>query len=216
MKRMLVILLGLALCAAPAMGGTQSLGPTSGQAPVAPTGEPPEGGRWLIEDGSFEEGNCAYGSWWTCTSNTDCEWIVDPSPIWGYPAYDGYNAAWLGGFCNDQPNSNSFCQDVFLWGCLGGWIEWKWMGWVQNNDGNTMRVTVDGDVIFEKVMTTADHTVGTWGTLWAEAWQYNGTYELCFEFEATTGANMLIDYVTMAYSPTAVMPASISTVKSLY
>ncbi len=216
MTRVLLAMLALALLSLPAAAAEQSLGPVASQAPVLPTGEPPVGGRWLIEDGSFENGECGAGSSWTCTSNTSCQWIVDPLSAWGYPAYDGTYAAWLGGFCGEEPNSNSFCQDVFIEGCLGGWLEWKWMGYVENNDGNTMRITLNGGVVFEKVMTTADHTYGTWGTLWAELWPYYGMYELCFEFEATTGANMLIDYVTMAYSPTAVAPTSFSAVKSLY
>lgn len=214
MKALLMTLLALFAIAAPALA-LQSLGPAATQAPVAPQDDPLSGARWLINDGSFENGECGAGSSWDCTTNTSCQWIIDPLPIWGYPAYDGTMAAWLGGFCG-TPNSNSFCQEVFIYGCTGGWLEWKWMGYVENNDGNTMRVTLDGDVIFEKVMTTADHTYGTWGTLWVDVWQYVGDYELCFEFEATTGANMLIDYVTMGYSPTAVEPTSLSAVKSLY
>ena len=215
MKRLLLATAMLMLLVTGA-AAQQSLGPEATQAPVTPTGDPPMGGRWLIEDGSFENGECGAGSSWDCTSNTSCSWILDPLPVWGYPAYHGTYAAWLGGFCGG-PNSNSFCQDVYLNGCPGGgWIEWKWMGYVENNDGNTMRVTLDGAVIFEKVMTTADHTYGTWGTLWVDVWQYYNTHYLCFEFEATTGANMLIDYVTNAYSPTAVGPTSLSFVKSLY
>lgn len=219
MNRLLMTTLAL-LALVSSAAAQQSLGPEATQEPVAPQGDPPPGGRWPIEDGSFENGECDAGSSWTCITNQpDCgSWILDPLPAWGYPAYHGTYAAWLGGFCNGQPNSNAFCQEVFLGGCIGSsWLQWKWMGYVPNNDGNRMRVTVDGDVVFEKVLTIADHTYPMWGTLWIDVWGFwPDMHELCFEFEATTGANMLIDYIEASYSPTAVEPTSLSVVKSLY
>ena len=43
----------------------------------------------LVNDGSFEFGECGAGSAWECITNTTCAWIIDPLAVWGYPAYDG-------------------------------------------------------------------------------------------------------------------------------
>lgn len=179
-----------------------------------------EQGRGLVNDGSFEFGECDAGSAWTCTSSTTCFWIIDPTAVWGYPAYDGVFCAWLGGFCG-EPNSNSFCQTIFFDGTD---ISFFWMGYVENGGtGNTMFVKVDGNVVFEHEMQLEDHTYGTWGYSpdafgLIDVSDYCGSdHELCLEFVATDGANVLVDYVELNGScGTATEEASFSTVKALY
>ncbi|MBM4118201.1 hypothetical protein FJ251_10765 [bacterium] len=107
-------------------------------------------------------------------------------------------AAWLGGFCG-TPNSNSFCQDVFL---ESAQLRWRWMGYVaEGHASNFVYVKFNGDIIWAKEMTwPEDHTYGTWEVMTIEGVylpEGTNTYEVCFEFEATNGANMLIDYVEM-------------------
>ncbi len=158
----------------------------------------------LVNDGSFEDGNCAGGSAWTCTSSTGCEWIVDPLGAWGYPAYDGVNTAWLGGFCGD-PNENSFCQDIYFDAI---YLDWYWMGYV-NSECSSVLVTVDGTPLVNYAMDLGDHTYGSWNS--ASGWivgpdgldvsaYFGGTHQLCFEWDrglcgAGENDNMLIDYV---------------------
>ncbi len=217
-RSILMFVCVLILAATIASAGQRNLGPESEQPPMENhEGELGYGARSLINDGSFEFGECDAGSAWTCTANNDCSWIVDPTGSWGYSAYDGALVAWLGGFCGTDPNSNSFCQDIqFEDWCGGGFKTWQWMGYVANEDGNTMYITVDGNIVFEKEMTLADHTYGIWGELWFDTHEYYGVHNLCFEFVATTGANMIVDYISTFWSPTATEATSFSTLKSRY
>jgi len=171
----------------------------------------------LINDGSFEFGECGAGSAWTCTTNTTCAWIVDPLPVWGYPAYDGILCGWLGGFCGD-PNSNSFCQDILF---DGSELSWYWMGYVEADSGNAVYVTVDGNVVWELFLGLEHHTYGIWqntgdtlGNADVAAYM-GGTHNLCMEFVATDGANMLIDYLELM-GGTAAEDMDFSSVKALY
>ncbi len=161
----------------------------------------------LVNDGSFEDGTCGAGSAWTCYTDTACEYIVDPSSAWGYPAYDGILAAWLGGYCSGSPNTNSFCQDIYF---DARYLDWYWMGYV-NDECGAMEVRIDGSLVFEHPMVMADHTLGTWnsasGTLagadGVDVHDYfDGTHELCFAWSRGScgvgdNDNMLIDYVTL-------------------
>ena len=49
-------------------------------------------------DGSFEQGPPP-ASGWMEVSNNACEWILDPTSIWGLPAYHGTYAFRAGGLC---------------------------------------------------------------------------------------------------------------------
>ena len=177
----------------------------------------------LVNDGSFEFGECDLGSAWTCTTNTTCAWILDPIAVWGYPAYDGVLVAWLGGFCG-TPNSNSFCQDLFI---DGHYLDWYWMGYVNSGCG-TVYVSVDGTYVFTHTLLLSEHTYGTWNTA-SSYWgaidlnAYCGTtVNLCLEEtdcgDGANNDNMLVDYVTLDTSCDiiATEDASISTVKALY
>lgn len=176
----------------------------------------------LIHDGSFEFGDCGEGSAWTCADNTTCSWILDPQSVWGYPAYDGALCAWLGGFCG-TPNSNSFCQEVFL----DGWtLDWYWMGYV-NSECGEVTITADGEEIWSHTMQFSEHTFGRWypaSRFWPELdiTAYCGTwFELCFIWTAcedgVSNDSMLIDYVTVRDACNdPVAKSSISTVKARY
>ncbi len=199
-----LFLIGCLLLALPALAWEQTPAPgfiPSGGGSANTSDGAREG---LVNDGSFEDGNCAGGSAWTCASSTGCEWITDPSGAWGYPAYDGINAAWLGGFCGD-PNENSFCQDIYF---DANYLDWYWMGYV-NNECASVLVTVDGTPLVDYAMDLGDHTYGTWNS--ASGWivgpdgldvgaYAGGTHELCFVWDrslcgADGNDNMLIDYV---------------------
>lgn len=177
----------------------------------------------LVNDGSFEFGECGAGSAWTCTTNTTCTWILDPIAVWGYPAYDGVLVAWLGGFCG-TPNSNSFCQSLYI---DGKYLDWKWMGYVNSACG-TVYVKVNGGTVWSHLLQLSEHTYGTWNNasaFWGniDLSAYCGqTVNLCLEETAcpdgANNDNMLVDYVTLNVSCDiiATEDASISTVKALY
>lgn len=171
----------------------------------------------LINDGSFEFGECDDGSAWTCTSNTSCSWIIDPSLIWGYAAYDGNLCAWLGGYCGADFNSNSFCQEIFF---DGTYLDWYWMTYA----GSQIRISVDGIEVFHH---WATDTYGEWNSA-SEVWldgepgvdvsDWCGqSAVLCFANQTITRSSMLIDYITLTQScVTPVEPSSFSTIKTRY
>lgn len=172
----------------------------------------------LVNDGSFEFGECEAGSAWTCTTDTECSWIINPVPIWGYAAYEGELCAWLGGYCGPL-NSNSFCQDLFIDGIL---VDWYWMGYGGPGIGS---LTIDGATVWR--VNGAPHTYGTWNSAsatWGEVdvSTYCGqTVNLCFEWSAIPNAayngSLLIDLVTLSEScATSVESVSMSTVKAAY
>lgn len=215
----------LALAAATAQGaqtltrdGVVALGGAS-----APAGSRP----WiLVNDGSFEFGECELGSAWTCASTAGCSWILDPLYAWGYPAYEGQLAAWLGGFCNGAPSSHSFCQELFMpdasW---GSWLlGWQFMGYV-NGACSTMLLTIDGQESWRHTMRAQDHTFGTWSQ-WGEEVGFSAypgiAHTICFEWEpcpdGVDNDNMLIDYVMIDYwvADIATAQSSFSTIKAHY
>ena len=180
----------------------------------------------LINDGSFENGICDDGSSdWTCTSNTTCFWILDPIPVIGYPAYDGVQIAWLGGFCG-TPNSNTFCQSIFV---DGMYLDFYWMGHDGSDGvgGGYMYVSFDGNVAFDHVFVSPDdHTFGSWNSassFWGQidvSAFCGATHELCLGWIAPadgTNDNFFMDYVTLEEPcGTATSETTFSNVKSLY
>jgi hypothetical protein len=173
----------------------------------------------FVDDRSFEDGLCGAGSSWTCWTDTSCpNWIIDPMPLWGVPAHDGTYVAQLGGSCDDELNSNSFCQELYIdWGC-GMWLSWSWMGIVAGDNPGTFSVTVSGaEVVEYEPMGTVVDTEGTWEAGWVFIGTGVGFYTFCFEFEAGSDESaMLIDSVSHLISPTPIHPLSFSAVKSLY
>lgn len=186
--------------------------------------------RSLVNDGSFEFGECESGSEWTCWSTTSCEWIVNPIDTWGYPAYDGINAAWLGGFCDGKANNNSYCQEYFN-ACMH--LNFYFSSYI-NSGCSQFTITMRGNTVHSRTMEFDDHNYGTWETA-ASYWglidisAYIGmTSELCFLWTAcgedTNGDgypdedndNILIDciYGSECQLPTEVY--SFSLVKTLY
>lgn len=156
---------------------------------------------YLINDGSFENGECDLGSSWTCwtTEPGDVSRILDPLGVWGYPAYDGTYATWLGGFYGGNPVSNSVCQAITV---NDSTLTFWWMGYVTDENSNWMYVKLDGDTVYSKLMTLADHTYGTWDQISVDVGAYvGGVHELCLEFAHEDGANMLVDYIELGESP---------------
>jgi hypothetical protein len=64
----------------------------------------------LVPDGGFENGPPP-SSLWTEQTNTTCEWILDPTPVWGIPAHTGTFAFWAGGYCG-TPNTDVVMQSI--------------------------------------------------------------------------------------------------------
>jgi hypothetical protein len=64
----------------------------------------------LVRDGGFENGPPP-ASLWREKTNTTCEWILDPTPVWGIPAHTGTYAFWAGGYCGPA-NTNQISQPV--------------------------------------------------------------------------------------------------------
>jgi hypothetical protein len=175
----------------------------------------------LVNDGSFEFGTCDAGSAWTCTSTTAYSWILDPINIWGYSAYDGDLAAWLGGYYEGIASAQTFCQELYIDGL---YLDWYWMGYISATPSGVVNVTVNGQIVWTHTMQASDHTYGTWNT----ASSYWGavnlpcrqTATLCFENLPSSDNvtdNMLIDYVTVyGECYLATKTTSFSTVKALY
>ncbi|MBI3734301.1 MAG: hypothetical protein HY259_12735 [Chloroflexi bacterium] len=65
----------------------------------------------LINDGGFESG--PQGGVWTEASSTSCEWVLDPTSIFGIPAHSGTYAWWAGGYCG-VANSDGISQSVTI------------------------------------------------------------------------------------------------------
>lgn len=179
----------------------------------------------LVPAGSFEEctAGCVGGSscTWLCTANNPAEWIIDPSIPgngWSVDAYDGNLVAWLGGFYGGVPNQNKFCETIWI---VGDCIAWRWMGFVpEGHTGNIVRVTLDGEVVFEKELRyPEDHTYPEWQTLMIDnVYDHCCSPEFCIEFIPTDGANMLVDYFEwwQAACTTPVESTSFSTIKAYY
>ncbi len=161
----------------------------------------------LVTDGSFEYGECDAGSAWACLSSTSCSWILDPLPVWGYPAHDGVLVVWLGGYCDNSrgyntANENSFCMDLYI---DGEELTWFWMGYVGlYREGDMAYVTIDGVYVWRHIMRLADHTYGLWqnldgtlGTVDIHNFCHSTRY-VCIGFHVLgQGSNMLVDYVEM-------------------
>jgi hypothetical protein len=182
----------------------------------------------LVNDGSFENGSCDAGSDWTCVTNQlECETIVDPLGIWAYPAYEGSSAVWLGGVCHNNAISNSVCQDIVL---SPSELSWWWMGWytLEGEQEAWIRVTVDGELAYEKLLGPEHDTVGSWspsedgfGRISLRDWEDGSSHTLCIKLDnnyinnGETTANLLVDWIELSH-PVATAEMSFSLIKVLY
>jgi hypothetical protein len=64
----------------------------------------------LVPDGDFEYG--PQGGTWKENTSTQCEWVLNPTSIWGVGPFSGFYTWWAGGYCGGQPNSNAVKQTV--------------------------------------------------------------------------------------------------------
>ena len=171
---------------------------------------------WLVNDGSFEGGDCITAPIWTCTTDNGCEWITDLVPL-GLWNYDGNHVAWLGGYCGGIATEfTSICQVVQAGYCPPGHI-WHWMAYINGDGGSRVFVTADGDVVFEKILAPEDHLLD-YQYEYYEDWGIGYEVELCFHYDrnGAEGDNYFVDYVEEWMGPTASEPISFSTIKSLY
>ena len=172
--------------------------------------------RWLVNDGSFEQGTCLLEPVWTCTSDNECDWIADLVPL-GLWNYDGNHVGWLGGYCGGVPTEyTSICQVVALSGGCGI-LSWFWMAYM-NGGGSRVYVTIDGNIVFEEILDGDDHLLD-YQPQYADTGSYSGYHELCFHYDlnGAVGDSYFIDYVdALWFMPTSVEQLPFSVVKSLY
>jgi hypothetical protein len=64
----------------------------------------------LVPDGDFEYG--PQGGTWSESAGTPCEWVLNPTAVWGVGPYSGFYTWWAGGYCGGVPNNNSVHQVV--------------------------------------------------------------------------------------------------------
>ncbi len=182
----------------------------------------------LINDGSFENGYCGAGSAWTCDTSTPlCDVIVNPIDDWGFPAYHGVNAVWLGGICENVGISNSVCQEITI---SPSQLTFWWMGYytLEAEQEAWLEVRVDGDLAHRSQLGLEHHTIGTWahsedlfGLIDLLAWEDGASHTLCiimdnlYSNNGDTAANLLVDYVELNH-PVATQGMSFSTLKVLY
>ncbi len=168
--------------------------------------------RDLVNDGSFEGGDCYDTPIWTCvhSDSDNCPWIVDLVPL-GLWNYDGAHTAWIGGYCAGG-HSLSICQEVDLG--VGYLLSWFWMAYVNYGD-NHFLVTIDGQIVYEYVSNLQDHLVGYEGAF-ADITGYDGVHTLCFEFVVNEDFdNYFVDFVEL-HNLTATEAISFSVAKSMY
>ena len=211
MKKLILTAIAIMAIASVASASTFSadgglLEPTHGYTTIADRGV-------LVNDGSFEGGDCLATPIWTCTTDNGCEWITDLVPL-GLWNYDGSKIAWLGGFCGGIATVfTSICQDVDLG--AGHLLSWFWMGYI-NSGGEYVSVTVDGGVVFEYYTDLADHLLDYQAQVADISAAGPGVHNICFNYDLlVAGDNYFLDYVEYD-DATATEDANFSTVKALY
>ncbi len=211
-KKLFLAIAFISVCAVGAQSNTLTPDGTA----LEPTHDyaSPREGRHLVWDGDFEDGTCLEGnSSWTCTTDNDCDWITDLVPL-GLWNYSGAHIAWLGGFCGEATEYTSICQDFEI-GVCPSVLLWFWMAYV-NEGGSRVYVTIDDDVVWEKILTPADHLLDYQQDGFSE--QLSGVHTICFNYDrnGAYGDNYFFDWVTGGVGPTATEPSNFSTFKSLY
>lgn len=68
----------------------------------------PDAVAGLVPDGGFEFG--PQGGQWAESGSTPCEWVMNPTSIWGVGPFDGFYSWWAGGYCGGVANNNSVHQ----------------------------------------------------------------------------------------------------------
>jgi uncharacterized repeat protein (TIGR01451 family) len=118
----------------------------------------------LLNDAGFENGPPP-GSGWTEWTDTGCEWILDPTPVWGIPAHTGVYAFWAAGYCG-VANSDYVEQSVTIPpGCnadLSFWATYYRPDADDPPDDDYVYVEVDGNRIWDKALIQANDTYPNW------------------------------------------------------
>jgi hypothetical protein len=160
----------------------------------------------LVPDGSFENGPPP-NSLWTETTNTTCEWILDPTPVWGIPAFNGVYAFWAGGYCC-TPNTDTVSQTITVPG--GGsatLIAFKanfYRPDVDDADPDYFLVRLGNRFIYGKPMIQANDTYPNWVTAFGNATAFAGQTLPLLIIGYSTGSltgNVLVDQVSTVVIP---------------
>jgi hypothetical protein len=114
-------------------------------------------------DGGFENGPPP-NSGWTEVTNTECEWIVDPTAAWGIPAHTGTYAFWAGGYCG-TPNSDSVSQRVRIrptHPTLQFYANYYRVDPDDPPNTDIFYVKIGNTTVFSKAMSTVNNTYPNW------------------------------------------------------
>jgi hypothetical protein len=117
----------------------------------------------LAPDGGFENGPPP-ASLWTETTNSSCEWILDPTSIFGIPAHRGTYAFWAGGYCGGVPTSTSVSQQILIRASHPTLRLFANYYRVDADDAqvDTFYVRVGTTIVFSKPMNLANNTFPNW------------------------------------------------------
>ena len=85
-----------------------SLTPNGGSLPPVASQPVVNAVSGLVPDGDFEFG--PQGGQWAESAGTPCEWVMNPTSIWGVSPHSGFYSWWAGGYCGGVPNNNSVHQ----------------------------------------------------------------------------------------------------------
>lgn len=116
----------------------------------------------LAPDGGFENGPPP-ASLWTEMKSTTCEWVLDPTPIFGIPAHRGTYAFWAGGYCG-TPNSDSVSQELLIRAThpiLRLYANYYRVD-ADDAQADTFYVRVGTTIVFSKPMNLASNTFPNW------------------------------------------------------
>lgn len=163
----------------------------------------------LINDGSFENGPPP-ASAWAETTTTVCEWIVDPSGVFGVPAYDGTYAFWAGGYCPlGVPNTDWVTQQVLVPAPLPADATnlsfWYLCSRLDPDDENldVAHISINGTDIWTLEMTMANDTGSQWVNEQVDISAYAGQ-SVALELGGTGvgfAGNLLFDYLQWVVEP---------------
>jgi hypothetical protein len=173
----------------------------------------------LVNDGGFENGPPP-GSAWTEGTTTVCEWITDPTSVFGIPAYEGTYVFWAGGYCPlGVANIDSVSQMVSLpagTSLLSFWI-YADRGDPDDDDLDVAYVAINGTYVWQRLISTANNT-GVWVNQNVDVSSYAGqTVELRLGGRGVglTG-NVLFDAIETLLGPTKTRTSTWGAIKTIY
>jgi len=153
----------------------------------------------LINDGSFENGPPPASAWEEWADNS-CEWIYDPSGVWGIDAYHGTYAYWASGYCG-EPSSDYVEQTITV---PSNAAQLKFMAnyYRPSSDDPSapdyFYVKINGTTVFTKELKQANDTYPSWTEKTVDISSYAGQ-SITLKFEGSSAGdltgNVLVDRI---------------------